>query len=581
MRTKCILLICLLLQVFSVRTSLAAHAASSALAAKHHNLDSLYVCLDEAVQQSPRYVAEREKRIARLTQQFRSSRNNGARYKYAFSLFREYNAYKNDSAVYYLNRCIDIAQRMDDKLKEGNAKALLAFQCSTTGDYVESYSLLSKMDTTLLDKEGYCNYLWAAQHLYSELAYYSKVPSLKKHYEATAKETRKLIAKNFAPNDDRYLQMMEVDARNARQYERALALNDRRMSQVKPGSHEYAIVAYYRAVIYKNMGEDEMAMYYFLTSALCDVRTAVMDQGSLWELANLLSKKPQEFSRSYAYIKFAWSSAVTFNTGVRSRQIMPVLSTMEDTYQGEITQSNKQLKIMMAVSVMLLLLVLSLLFYVNKQRQRLALAHKNLERANEQLARANAQLEDANKQLAHANESLEQSNADLQLSNENLKQAYAELGESNKMKEVYIGRFLRLCAIYVDKIETMRKRVIKLVRQREFTKLLDTMQTDHEYIGELYDYFDSAFLKLFPNFVEEFNALLKPEERILLEDDRKLTTTIRIFALIRLGIEDSSKIAEFLHYSVNTIYNYRAKVKNGSLCDREEFEQKVKEIGMK
>lgn len=581
MRTKCILLICLLLQVFSAQTFSVAHAASSALAVKHHNLDSLYVCLDEAVQQSPRYVAEREGRIAKLTQQLRSCRSDEARYKLCFSLFREYSAYKNDSAVNYLNRCISIAQRMGDKAKEGNAKALLAFQSSTTGDYVESYSLLSKMDTTQLDKEGYCNYLWSSQHLYNELAYYSKVPSLKKHYELMLKKVRNLISKNFAPNDDRYLQMQEVEARDAQQYERALALNDRRMNQVKPGSHEYAIVAYYRAVIYKNMGEDEMAMYYFLTTALCDVRTAVMDQGSLWELANLLSLNLQEFSRSYAYMKFAWNSAVTFNTGVRTRQIMPLLSNMEDTYQREVMQSNKQLKIMIVISVILLLLVLSLLLYVNKQRHRLSLAHKKLELANEQLAHANSQLEYANQQLAHANESLEQTNADLQLSNENLKQAYTELGESNKMKEVYIGRFLRLCAIYVDKIETLRKRVIKLVRQREFTKLLDTMQADHEYIGELYDYFDSAFLKLFPDFVEEFNALLKPEERIQLEDDRKLTTTIRIFALIRLGIEDSSKIAEFLHYSVNTIYNYRAKVKNGALCDRETFEQKVKEIGMK
>lgn len=141
----------------------------------------------------------------------------------------------------------------------------------------------------------------------------------------------------------------------------------------------------------------------------------------------------------------------------------------------------------------------------------------------------------------------------MQQTNRNLEQAYGCLNESNKMKEVYIGRFLRLCAIYVDKIETMRKRVVKLVKQRELTKLIDMMQTDHEYIGELYDYFDAAFLKLFPDFVEEFNALLKPEERIVLEDDGKLSTTIRIFALIRLGIEDSSKIAEFLHYSVNTI----------------------------
>ena len=211
---------------------------------------------------------------------------------------------------------------------------------------------------------------------------------------------------------------------------------------------------------------------------------------------------------------------------------------------------------------------------MNKQRQRIAAAHHKQKLTNRELQNANERLEKAVQQLNAANEQL---NA----ANESLNQVNEDLNESNKMKEVYIGRFLRLCAVYVDKIETMRKRVIKLVKARELTKLLTMMQTDHEYVGELYDHFDSAFLKLFPNFVEEFNALLKPEERIVLEDDRKLSTTIRIFALIRLGIEDSSKIAEFLHYSVNTIYNYRAKVKNGVLCDREEFENKVKMIGMK
>ena len=279
-------------------------------------------------------------------------------------------------------------------------------------------------------------------------------------------------------------------------------------------------------------------------------------------------------ARSYDYIKFAWQSASIFGTPIRSRQIMPVLTTIEENFQKQLATTNRNLKIAICWIVLLVLLVLGLLFYVNKQRQRIAaalhkqkLTNRELQNANERLERAVQQLNAANEQLNAVNESLNQVNGDL--------------NESNKMKEVYIGRFLRLCAVYVDKIETMRKRVIKLVKARELTKLLTMMQTDHEYVGELYDHFDSAFLKLFPNFVEEFNALLKPEERIVLEDDRKLSTTIRIFALIRLGIEDSSKIAEFLHYSVNTIYNYRAKVKNGALCDREEFENKVKMIGMK
>lgn len=531
------------------------------------NLDSLYHCLDDAIQQSSAYMKVREGRIADLQKKLKAATTPRSKYQCCFRLYQEYSAYKNDSAIVYLDKCIVLAHESGEAALENNAKTLLAYQNSTTGDYVESYSILSRVDTTQMDAEGYRNYLWASEHLYGELSYYCKVPYLKAFYEKKMQELKASILRTFPHNDDRYLQILEVESREAKDYERALAYNDQRMGMVKEGTHEYAIVTFYRAVIYKKMEDRESAMHYFLQSALCDVRLAVMDQGSLWELANLLNLDSQNFDHSYSYIKFAWNAANIFNTAVRSRQIMPVLSTVEETYQTKITENNRLLKGLIAMSGLLLLVVLGLLLYVNKQRHRLALAHKNLELSN-------AQLEQANKDLA-------QSNGDLKKLNDDLQEAYGSLNESNKMKEVYIGRFLRLCAVYVDKIEAMRKRVAKLVKAREFNQLHTMLQADHEYINELYDYFDSAFLKLFPDFVAEFNALLKPEERVVLDDDTKLTTTIRIFALIRLGIEDSSKIAEFLHYSVNTIYNYRAKTKNAALCNRDEFEEKIKQIGMK
>ena len=100
-------------------------------------------------------------------------------------------------------------------------------------------------------------------------------------------------------------------------------------------------------------------------------------------------------------------------------------------------------------------------------------------------------------------------------------------------------------------------------------------------LKELFDNFDSVFLHLFPNFVDDFNSLLKEEYRIKLSDRSKLTTDLRIFALIRLGIDESSRIAEFLRYSPNSIYNYRARIKKNAICGRDDFEKKVKEIGMK
>lgn len=531
------------------------------------NIEQLFQSLDNAIAHSADYVKVREARIHDWEQKLKTARRLSSKYDACFALFEEYRSYKNDMALKYISQCMELAIRMGDKQKEENAKALLAFQESTTGDYAESYDLLKSVNIADLDAEGKRNYLWACQHLYGEMANYSNVPSLKKYYTGKYNAYQAAIDSTFSHDDDLYLQMQEVRARDAGNMKEALRLSDKRLAMTKPGTHQYAIVQYYRGMTYNQFGDEDQFLRCLLRSSICDVQLAVMDQGSLLKLANLLNADPDQQKRSHEYIKFAWQSATIFNTPIRSRQIMPVLAQIEEGHQKELSSSNQHLRLMVAFSVLLLFVVMLLLYYVNKQRKRIAAAHHKQKETNHALQLANERLNEMNHSLNGMNQSLNEMNR--------------SLNESNKMKEVYIGRFLRLCAIYVDKIETMRKRVVKLVKAREFNRLLEQMQAGEAYMGELYEYFDSAFLKLFPDFVEEFNALLKPEERIVLEDDSRLSTTLRIFALIRLGIEDSSKIAEFLHYSVNTIYNYRAKIKNSAICDREEFEQCVKLIGMK
>ena len=548
--------------------------STSVFANPTDNIEQLFQSLDDAIVHSPDYVKVREDRIYNLEQKLKVAKKVSEKYNACFALFEEYRSYKNDIAIKYINQCVELAIKIGDKQKEENAKSLLAFQESTTGNFAESYDLLKSVNPSNLDSEGQRNYLWACQHLYGEMAYYCNVPSLKKYYTEKHNAYQTAIDSTFSHDDDLYLQMQESKAREAGNMKEALRLSDKRLAMTKPGTHTYAIVQFYRGLTYNMFGDKEQFLRCLLRSAICDVQLAVMDQGSLWELANLLNAKPGEQKRSHEYIKFAWQSATVFNTPIRSRQIMPVLTQIEDRYQKELASSNKRLKIMVAWSVLLIIVVVLLLYYVNKQRKRIAVAHHKQKDTNHALQLANKNLNSVIEQLNLANSSLNEAN-------DRLNEMNQSLNESNKMKEVYIGRFLRLCAIYVDKIETMRKRVVKLVKARELTKLLEQMQTGEAYMGELYKYFDSTFLNLFPSFVEEFNALLKPEERIILEDDNSLSTTLRIFALIRLGIEDSSKIAEFLHYSVNTIYNYRAKIKNSAICDREDFEQRVKLIGMK
>jgi chromosome segregation ATPase len=238
------------------------------------------------------------------------------------------------------------------------------------------------------------------------------------------------------------------------------------------------------------------------------------------------------------------------------------LTVISDNYEASLKRANRLLAVLAVVLSLLTALILGILLYSNSQRKKLAKARNELSDRNIQLAQLNSQLSDLNSKLHETN---------------------TQLNESNRVKDEYVGRFIHLCSFYIDRLDEMRKRVNKMVKSRdldELHKFTGGSELRDKNLTELYEMFDSTFLHLFPNFVNDFNALLRPECRITLQDPTTLNTDIRIFALIRLGIEDSSRIAEFLHYSVNTIYNYRAKIKNGAIGDRDTFEASVKSIGM-
>lgn len=530
------------------------------------NLDSLYQCLDEAIDSSQIYVKVRQQRIDKLTRKLQTESDLRTQYRLALSIFDEYKPFKNDSAAAYITRCINIATQLGDSHAVNDCRARLAFRCSTTGMYPESLDILNSIDTTALDREGMRNYLIAKQHLFSEMCYYTSVPWLKEKYGDTSSQLLTQIFSQLDPNDDEYLLRLEMEYYNKGDFRGALRINDRWMKTIRRGSHRYAVVAFYRFLAYDRLQNSEQVHYWLAESALSDVRNAVMDQGSLWELANRLRNDPANLERSYKYIHFAWTAALTFNTRVRSNQISPVLSLIEGNYQTHIAKINMQLRLIICVVCMLLVAVGALLLYVNRQRHKLQTARWRLDKSNRELKSLNRQLSEHNKMQIELNDMLAQANT--------------SLDESNKIKELYIGRFLSLCSTYIDKTETLRRNIQKRIKNKDYAGLARISTEKSGEWEDFYRNFDSAFQKLFPDFMTDFNALLRPEERIEMPADGSLPTSVRIFALIRLGIDDSSRIAEFLHYSPNTIYNYRAKIKNGAIGDRNNFERKVKEIGM-
>jgi DNA-binding CsgD family transcriptional regulator len=347
--------------------------------------------------------------------------------------------------------------------------------------------------------------------------------------------------------------------------EEARELSDEWVKRISPDSRDYAIAAYYHSLVCENEEDTE---YWLGQSALSDIRHAVMDQASLLSLADILNRQG-DLERSYKYIRFTWDCNNRFNTRMRSWQITPILNVIEKNYQKAADRNTRILTTSIIAVSILALLLLGLLLFVHHRNRQLAIARNALKESNDEL-------EVANRQLATQKDELSELNVKQSILN-------SQLSESNHVKEEYIGRFMSLCSQYIDKLDDYRKFVNKKVKNKEFEELYrlsKSTELKEKELEELYENFDSVFLNLFPTFVDDFNALLDPETQIHPKDENRLTTEIRIFALIRLGIEDSSKIAEFLHYSVNTIYNYRARIKNGALNNRESFERRVKLLGL-
>ncbi len=536
--------------------------------ADNGRLDSLYHCLDAAIARSSHFVKQREARIDSLRRMVAEAQTDGQRYGLEKQLFGEYKSYRNDSAMTCISRCIALAERIGDRDEIVTCQARQAFQCSTTGLYVESINILSSIDTVGVGAQAMGEYYLAWGHVLGELAYYGPLEWLTAKYEEEQARYASLALGCLDKERDEYLQHQEKFHYAAGDTKKALEINDRRLERVKEDSHEYAIVAFYRYMDYKQMGRMDDAKYWLARAALSDVRNAVMDQAAVWELANLLNQEGQ-LARSYSYINFAWESAVNFGTRMRNWQISPILQTIDKNYQEDTERTNMILMILMGTVCVMAVVMLVLLIYVGRQRDRLAAAH--------------SELSGKSVQLSLLNDDLRRANASLDETNRQLQNTVGQLHEQTRVKEEYIGRFMRQCSLYIDRNDAFRKRVNKMLKGREYEELYKLTKSEElktKELEEFYSGFDSAFLHLFPNFVDDFNRLLRPEERIVVSGKYKLNTALRIFALIRLGIEDSSTIAEFLHYSVNTIYNYRARVKNGASDNRESFEIRVKNIGM-
>lgn len=492
--------------------------------------------LDEAISAHGQYVAVRKARIAKLKQQLaEADTTNASFFRWNGEIYKEYKAYICDSAIHYLNVNLDWAEHRGQQEAASETRLELAYLMASAGMYEEATDLLGQIDRNSLSAPLISDYYNCYRQLYHELSAYTLDRSFKKHYQKQAACYNDSLMQVLSPDSALFLERKEMKVAVAGNLEEALNINDTRLNTATPNTPAYALVTYHRSQLYRQMGNREEEKRYLALSALTDIQLAITDHASLWNLAQLLYEEG-DIERAYQYIRFSWDETNLYNARSRSLQTAGILSLIDLTYQAMREQQSTRLRLYIWLISALTLLLVVAVTYIYRQMKRLSGARNHLELMNEQL---------------HI---------------------------SNHIKEEYIGRFMNLCSIYINRLDTYRRMVNKKISSGQTEELLKMVRSSEVLdagLKELYENFDTAFLHLFPDFIEQFNELLQPEERIILRKGELLNTELRIFALIRLGIDDSSQIAEFLRYSVNTIYNYRAKVKNRACISRESFETRL------
>lgn len=530
------------------------HAADSSRA------DSLLLKLDQAIKERPIYMEQKELKLVELKRQLHRQIPDEERFAILGTLLDEYRSFNTDSALHMAEEREQIAIRLGNREYIDNARMNKADVLGMTGMYKEVMDLMRNIHIDRLPVDIHPYYYHIYRTVYGLMADYAVTAYEKKLYtELTDKYRDSLLLVN---KDNLLIHtLIQSDQYNVRnEYDKAIRLLTDYLALQKDYEHDVAICAYTLSESYRLKGDKEKEKEYLIVSAMADMKTAVREYISLRKLAVLLYQEG-DIERAYSYVKICMEDAAACNARLRKLEILEIFPIINDAYQQKTEKQQEQMKwALVSISLLSLFLLLAI-FYVYKQMKKVAAARR--------------EVIDANKRLKELND-------ELHLSNAQLKEANHSIAENSYLKEEYIGRYMDQCSVYLEMMDNYRRSLGKIAATGNVEELYKNIKSSKFIEGELkefYTNFDNTFLQLFPTFVEDFNALLADDEQISLKAGERMNTELRIFALIRLGITDSVKIAQFLRYSVTTIYNYRTKVRNKAAGDRDLLEQEVMTIG--
>lgn len=493
--------------------------------------ESLLRELDATLEMAPTYNGYFLQRVDVLRQLL--SRRNSPEQEFDIrnNLAEEFSAYSMDSTLFQLRRNQAIATRLKDAYRLAETDLRLAREYALAGYHSDAMEILSTYSPESVPKGLEYTYYEVANYLYGEMAVYS---SHNAQYWQKRDALRRSMLPYLEEGTYEWYDQQRIQADAESKPDLALELAMKALEVTTPNSRQYARAAFFVSTYHRNNREEQM--YWLAKSAIADVMCATKDYASLNDLAKLLYENG-DVDRAFKYVAdHCMPDALFFNGKLRPWQIAQFFPALEQAYASKNARATRTMLELICVTLLLLVALAAALFYLGRRQRALVKTRKALESEKE------------------------------------------DLQEANKVRQEYIGLFLQNLSENISTSRQYKNHVLKYIRRGNDKYLIEEIEAlppIEEDISEFNRMFDKTFINLYPDFVEKFNSLLAEGEAITPKGDDILTPELRVFALIKLGISESSRIASLLHYSSNTVYNYRAKIKNKALGDREQFEEAV------
>lgn len=552
-----------------------ASAKSSAALNSGLSTQQLLDSLDSSLGKSAAYTAEKERRISSLRRRLSQTANPEQRFWICRNLVDEYSSYNSDSALHYIDASTAVGRQTGRREWVDEMNLNRAYIYAATGLLAEAESALNEVDprqmTPALATEYYNRLLFVLTH---KDQYLGK-NSLTRPYSERAKAMLDSVSRLMQPSDPQYIWFLAwrsmTDPAKTRE---AIPVVEKALESSTYSTREEAMNAWILSRLYELTGNSDMMMRYLILSAIADVRTSNKEIASLEEISNRLYQS-NDLERANDYISHCLQLANDYKSRVRVGRLADLQYHITKAYSQRNDRQRRKLNVYFIIALVFAAGLAVAMLFLYKQNRR-------IHRSKTELDRSNAQLNSKVEELSQTRRQLKEANDRLEILYRNVRDEAGELAAGNDAKERYIADIFAICSDYISKLDEFRRNIYRKIVAHNFDEvkeLTKSHELSHGEIKELYQNFDSIFLKVYPNFVDDFNTLLRPDERVAMKKPGVLTTKLRIYALVRLGINDSVKIARFLHCSTQSVYNARMKMRNKSDISKEQFAEAVRRLG--